>query len=52
MSETQKLDLECLALKKKVAYLQCIQLMIYIPLGLVLLALIIIKWDKVLAALG
>jgi hypothetical protein len=50
--ELNRLKLEKLKLSKVVLYLQFIQLLIFIPLGVVLLVLLTRHWDKILQLLG
>ncbi|WP_434930607.1 hypothetical protein ACRWQM_15995 [Shewanella sp. HL-SH5] len=50
--ELDKLELEKLKLSKILLYLQFIQLLIFIPLGVVLLVLLTRHWDKILQLLG
>ncbi|GAA0787149.1 MULTISPECIES: hypothetical protein [Pseudomonadati] len=50
--ELSKLELEKLKLSKVVLYLKLVQLIIFIPLGAVLLVLMARNWDQLLQLLG
>ncbi|QIR13468.1 hypothetical protein [Shewanella aestuarii] len=50
--ELDKLELENLKLSKIVLYLKFVQMIVFIPLGIVVLLLIACKWEQVLQLLG